>query len=422
MHLWRWLIVVLCGAGLGCADRQLQCPVAGRTPARSADFTERGDAQMVPTRSPFEWAALSSPVRWLPGRGYSGAFGSALAYDGSTLVVAAAKQAEFQSSAVYFFNVLSGTDGVIGIDSAAVLSIPSTLGALGNCVASCSGGFVVSSYDNRLLWITREDGVWQLQGVIPGRSNARVDCPMDCSEEQMLVAFSEAGRRYVQRYDLVESQWRPVGAIGPFTEEVQSLVIGSSYAAVGVNGMVYVYDFWDSWEPKAKLEVDGAPHAMSTASGWLYVSVAQGLVVERLLVFQSSGSGWGLVDEWEPGATDLVVQGATVFAGYSAEPSGMRHQVGTVHVYQHADTGWRRVGVIVPPTDVPGQYFGRTLAASERELIIGAPGHTHVSGAVYVLELPLGKELLGVDDAEWKVVPQRRLSPMFYAHGGYVYE
>jgi len=173
----------------------------------------------------------------------------------------------------------------------------------------------------------------------------------------------------------------------------RTVAVGADHVFVGapqdVNtpGRVYVYARENGeWRERALLEAedgtvqDGFGTALA-ANGNRLVVGAPG--ANAVYVFRSTSDGWTQAAQLAPAdstggfGTSLALTADHLFVGSKATrttAAGDTTRGGAVHLFRTADDGAWREARTLRGTDVPaGAAFGRTLAASNGDLLVGAP-------------------------------------------------
>jgi hypothetical protein len=74
---------------------------------------------------------------------------------------------------------------------------------------------------------------------------------------------------------------------------------------------------------------------------------------------------------------DIAMDDRVLAVSATAEEPSNKVGTGAVHVFERADTGWVRAGVLIPQIPSSHEGFGSSLAMSEGTLAIGSPGGEH---------------------------------------------
>jgi hypothetical protein len=114
----------------------------------------------------------------------------------------------------------------------------------------------------------------------------------------------------------------------------------------------------------------------------------------KAYVYRRQGQSWVYETAWtspdpEPGeqfGNAVALDGDFAFVGCRLDDEGAPAS-GAVYVFQRFDSGWRHVAKLKPTPSLAGQQFGRSIAARNGELLIGAVGEGGWAGAAYRFRL-----------------------------------
>ena len=108
-------------------------------------------------------------------------------------------------------------------------------------------------------------------------------------------------------------------------------------------------------------------------------------------VFSESPTGWHQIVELKGADTAsgdafgaaVGISGTTIVVG----AYNHNHFAGAAYVFTLSPTGWRQVAELKGQDTVANDYFGRAVAISGTGVVVGAEGHAHNSGRVYVFRV-----------------------------------
>ena len=393
----------------------------GRKPNRGGKAGRRGEnvATEGGARSIVQKTKLEA-IEWLSERGYSASFGHLVAFDGGALMVGSLPDVPHQRSSIDIFEVQRGRLGIVGAVSVGHFNSASRAEGLGRCVLACAGGFLASGPAGRLLWFTGRGENWHFDLVEVVNADERDTlCPVACNGNNALTFVDRGLAREVAVQQILSGKWVANQRIAAEPLRFVSGTMARSWGALGGAGQIQVYRTTGQWELEATLDVPGIPVAMASTEEWLFVSIQVDRVNERVLSYRRRAGAWQRTADFEPGGGGLAAHQGVLVVGDNSERRGSLHQVGVVRIYEEVAGAWRQTGTVNSPYDIPGQYFGARLALAYPDLVVGAPGHDRVAGAVYFFRIP-PPTLAG--SPAWSAVASQSISPRFYSHGGYVWE
>jgi hypothetical protein len=185
-----------------------------------------------------------------------------------------------------------------------------------------------------------------------------------------------------------------------------SIVVGApgrDVAGVHAQGAAYVFvRDGDTWNEQAQLttgdsiEQRGFGMAVAIAGNTVLVT-APGMAPAQMFEFTRSGNSWSrrialtaqLQDEAAGFGAGMAFDGTTLLIGRGAGVSAL--------IYRRQGEDWVEEARVMPDDGLSDDQFGRALAVSGDEVVIGAPWHAHLGqvrrGAVYVYQRGSGNWL-----------------------------
>ena len=175
-----------------------------------------------------------------------------------------------------------------------------------------------------------------------------------------------------------------------------TMVIGAAFDDYG--GSAYVFERVNgTWQHAAQLRAsDGSfgdvfGYSVSINAATIVVGAPSDDLIGSVYVFQRAGNIWQQTAKLTPGDGILYDEfGRAVAAGSGTVVVGAPSNAGSgaVYLFKRSSGGWQRVDKIAASDAALGDYFGWSVAASSRTIVVGAPLDTdngEYSGSAYVL-------------------------------------
>jgi FG-GAP repeat protein len=211
-----------------------------------------------------------------------------------------------------------------------------------------------------------------------------------------VYVFTESTHGWHQTAELVGSDTVAGDYFGTSLAAAPGLIVVGAIGHAKDAGRVYVFTkSADGWHQSAELvgsdtvANSGFGTSVGASPGTIVVG-ADGPAKDtgRVYVFTKSAHGWHQSAELVGSDT---VAGDYFGASFATAPGlivvgaiGHAKYAGRVYVFTESSHGWHQSAELVGSDTVAGDFFGASFAASSATIIVGADGHAHDAGRVYV--------------------------------------